>query len=280
MRVQPRGSMVQDTPPHRPVDLAVGVVVERVAVRLDGGAAGGAHVRPVDVGPAPQPQPVAEPGQGADRLRDDDVGLLVVEHAVRGQRRAAADGPAEPDADLQHPTRGQRSTVHPHGQRPAGSGEAGRHAADQVRQPAEARLQRRRLPCRLRADAEVHRVDHHAAGVVDEQVESPGTAVEHHPRGRRRVERQADRAGQIVAGAERDQPDRSVQPVGPVQRLDDGVHAAVAAADHQPPFAQPRDRRVARRPVTRWRPPPRRTPCRAARPARPPPRPTRRPPRW
>ena len=65
-------------------------------------------------------------------------------------------------------------------------------------------------------------------------------AVEDDPGGLLDVERDAGGAGEVVAGAERQQADhRALEVVAAVQCCDDGVQAAVAARDHDPPRSGP-----------------------------------------
>ena len=86
----------------------------------------------------------------------------------------------------------------------------------------------------LGAGAGVHAVDDHPAELVDDQVHR-GAAYPTAGRAAasRRVERDAQGAGEVVAGAERDQPERALgELVAPVQGRDHGVQAAVAAGHH------------------------------------------------
>ena len=97
----------------------------------------------------------------------------------------------------------------------------------------------------LGADAEVDGVDDHPAGVVDEQVHPARLARQHQPRGGLGVERQAEGAGEVVAGAERDQAERPVRQLAARPQPGHGqVQAAVAAGHDEAAVAAGRERGV------------------------------------
>jgi hypothetical protein len=155
--------------------------------------------------------PEAEPGQRARRRRDHDVQHPVVGLGVRRDLCAATDGPAVADADHQHrlPVV-DHGSVHLDAHGPAPLAHPGHRAAHGVRRLAERVLQRCRLIGRLRPDAQVHDVDDHATGVVDDQVQRPGPAAQERGGCGLRLERDAERPGKVVSGAEREETDRVI----------------------------------------------------------------------
>ena len=138
--------------------------------------------------------PKPQPGQRAGRRRDHDVQQPVVGLGVRGDLRAATDrapvgrrrpsAPASPSWTTGSPSTSTRS-AHPVVADP------GQRAAHGVRGLAQPLLQRARLLGRLGPDPEVHGVDDHPAGVVDDQVQGARPAGQQRPGGLRRVERDA-----------------------------------------------------------------------------------------
>ena len=85
----------------------------------------------------------------------------------------------------------------------------------------------------LRADADVHVVDHHLAEAVHDQVDRVDRALDDDPGRLLGVERDPDAAGEVVARAQRHQADDGVpELVAAVQGGDHGVQAAVAAGHH------------------------------------------------
>lgn len=79
----------------------------------------------------------------------------------------------------------------------------------------------------------MHRVDHHGVLVVDEQVDAAATVGYQHPGCVGGVERDASAADEVVAGAERDEPDGgSVELARAVEGVDNCVQAAVTTRHH------------------------------------------------
>ena len=106
-------------------------------------------------------------------------------------------------------------------------------AAPSTSHPAEARLEVSRLARGIDPDADVHRIDHDLAVLLDQQVEPPLRPGEERLRRERGVERQVEPAGEVVARPEQHQPDRGVvQPALGLEHPDHRVQAAVAADDH------------------------------------------------
>ena len=88
--------------------------------------------------------------------------------------------------------------------------------------------------------AGVDAVDDDAAELVDDQVHRSRLTGDQRGRGLGRVERDPEGPREVVAGAERDQPQRALgELVAAVQGGDDGVQAAVAARDDDRPAPGP-----------------------------------------
>ena len=96
-------------------------------------------------------------------------------------------------------------------------------------------FQRAALAAGLGARADVDVVDHDLADLVDDQVGLPYLAVDDEPGGVLDLEGDADAAGEVVAGPQRQQRhDRAAELVAAVQHRHHGVQAAVAARHHDP----------------------------------------------
>jgi hypothetical protein len=94
---------------------------------------------------------------------------------------------------------------------------------------------------RLGAEPRVRGVDDHPASLVLQQVEAVG------PRGgegdgrRARIQRDPGGAGEVVAGAKRQQPHRHlIEPAQAAEPVDDHVQAAIPAGHHRDAAVQPR----------------------------------------
>ena len=126
------------------------------------------------------------------------------------------------------------------GGRTASDGRPDRVAEDADAERAEALLPPGAVAAGLRARARVHAVDDDPAELVHDQVHRPRLPAQQGGSGLARVERDAQGAGEVVAGAERDQSEGALgELVPPVQRRDDRVQAAVPARDHDRATAGP-----------------------------------------
>ena len=191
---------------------------------------------------AAQPVDERDLGQRADGPGDHHVDLAVLGVRLGGELGAAADLGAVAERDHQH--RGVEvvddRVVDLDPQPDLRRVEGGQHGPDRVAELAQVHLAVAdgaepllppvTLPAGLGAGAHVHVVDHDLAELVDEQVDRSRLAVEDQPGRLGDVERDVVAAGEVVAGAERQQADdASGQLVAAVERRDHRVHAAVAA---------------------------------------------------
>ena len=185
---------------------------------------------------------VRDLGQRSDRPGDHHVDAAVLGVGVGGELGPAADAGAVADRDHQHRLVEvvDDLAVDLDAQVQRRRHEGGLERADRVADLAEVQLAdpdgaEPGLPAGpatagLRAGPDVHVVDHDLAGLVDDQVDRPHLALEHDPGGLLDVERDVHRAGEVVAGAHRQQPEhRALEVVAAVQRRHHRVQAAVAA---------------------------------------------------
>ena len=207
-----RAARVQVRLRDRPVQLAVGVERERVAGhRHLARPAAISDVVALDVLPSAQRDGEAQPRQRPGRGRDDDVEQPVVRLGVRARapRRRRSCGrwrcrPSAPAAVVHdRAVEPPPAAASPRSRTPASD------AAHGVRRLAEPVLQRARLLGRLGADAEVHGVDDDAARRRRRSGRAPRPAGQQDPGGVGRVERDAQRARQVVAGPQRQQAERA-----------------------------------------------------------------------
>ena len=222
-------------------ELAVGVDPDRLAADLDGPPAGVPHGLVLQVPARRQRRPEADPGDRSGGRGHDHVEQPVVGLRVRQQRRTAPDAATVADADHERAPAavGQHPAVDLDPQLPTGRPQAGRDRPDRVGERTEARLEPPGVGRRVGADPHVHRVDHDPADVVDDEVQGARRAGQDDPGRGGGVQRQVQRSGQVVAGAERDEPEAHGLQLAPgPQAGHHQVQAAVTAGDHEGPAVQ------------------------------------------
>ena len=173
--------------------------------------------------------------QRAHRLDQADVEQPVVDHRVRSNQAAAADQARVADGEGVEPLgHAKVAWLERDGGHDGIELEQRLRSADQVGEPAGDRLQLRRHGYRYLADqAPARGVDENAAVHLAE-IDTDFAPFEQHPERRVCLGRNAERGGKVIAGSERDDPDRHVRKRPrsgkAVHRLVDG---SVAAGDEQ-----------------------------------------------
>lgn len=168
--------------------------------------------------------------------RHRHLGETVVGTGERPQDPPSTDGGPVADADEQHRTLRQHSTVHLHPHLPTRRAGTGPRRPRHVPHPPEQRLQGRGAPGHEPADAAVDRVHGDGPGAVHEKVERAGAVGQDDGGGGGRVQWDADGAGEVVPRTQRQEPEDHLvhQPLSP-QVLHQHVERPVTAGgDHGP----------------------------------------------
>jgi hypothetical protein len=110
----------------------------------------------------------------------------------------------------------------------------GQQRPDRKGRGAQVRLERLRVDGRIDTDADVHRVNHHVAPVIGDQIDRADPTGADEARGLHGIEGYADASGEVVARAQWDESDRAIRRLAPPPQERQGrVQRAVATDDDE-----------------------------------------------